>query len=455
MAYLLKTPCGTIRGTTCDYENVAAFKGIRYATAGRWEYPRLVTGWEGIYDATQYGAACWQDRAFLPEAADSFYHKEFRNGCSFTYSEDCLFLNIWVPLNVRKPKGLPVLVYIHGGAYLGCCGHEYPFDDPAWPTKGVIAVTINYRTGPLGFACIQEAAQESGHTGNYGLYDQMAALQWIQNNISAFGGNPKKVTIMGQSAGAMSVQHQCLSPLTHGLFHRAIMVSGGGGISNFPVQPVRKRMAFWNRVMERSGCRDLSQFRELPVDRLFAAWRMEAARKKGVWDHCGPCLDGHFIAENPIKQIRDGHQKNIAYMIGSTGDDMLRVKLHRLARKYCSDQALQGKRSSFAWFFDRSVPGDNSGAWHSTDLWYWFGTMRDCWRPMTDKDRELAELMQCYLTNFAKYGDPNGNGLPLWEAGRPTSRRVMRLDDGNPRMARVSTLALRLSAIAGAFKRIQ
>ena len=457
MAYLLKTPCGPILGTTCDYENVVAFKGIRYATAGRWEYPKLVTDWQGTYDATHYGHCCWQDRAFefSQESEDSFYHKEFRKGCTFTYSEDCLFLNIWVPLNIRKPKGLPVLVYIHGGAYQGCCGHEYPFDDPVWPTKGVITVTVNYRTGPLGFACIQEAAQESGHTGNYGLYDQMAALQWIQSNISAFGGNPRKVTIMGQSAGAMSVQHHCLSPLTHGLFARAVMVSGGGALGNFPVQPVRRRMGFWKKVMERAGCETLEQFRALPVDRLFAAWHIEARPSKGVWAQCGPCLDGHFLVENPVRQIKAGHQKNIPYMIGSTSDDMLRVKLHRQARKYCASQALQGKRSSFAWYFDRKVPGDNSGAWHSIDLWYWMGTMRDCWRPMTEQDHALSELMVGYLTNFAKYGDPNGGGLPLWEAGRPTTRRVMRLGEKPAHMGTVSTLKLRLSAIVGRFKKIR
>ena len=456
MAYLLKTPCGTVRGTDCDHEGVVAFKGIRYATAGRWQYPAPVTGWDGIYDATQYGNCCWQDRAFTEtqETPDNFYFREFRNGSTFYYSEDCLFLNIWVPLNIRKPKGLPVLVYIHGGAYQGCCGHENPFDDPVWPTRGVIAVTVNYRTGPLGFACIKEAAQEAGHTGNYGLYDQMAALQWIQRNISAFGGNPKKVTIMGQSAGAMSVQHHCLSPLTHGLFARAVMVSGGSGIRNFPVQPVRRRMEFWERVMRRAGCENLEQFRALPVGMLFAAWHEEAKRKKGVWNHCGPCLDGHFIAEDPIRQIRAGHQKNISYMIGSTADDMLRVKLHTLAQKYCAAQALQGKRSSFAWYFDRKLPGDKSGAYHSTDLWYWFGTMRDCWRPFTEQDYILSDLMVSYLTNFAKYGDPNGRGLPLWEAGRPTTRRVMCLGEKPPRMARVSKVGLRLRAIAGAFKKV-
>ncbi len=446
MANLIKTPCGVVQGTAAEIPGVVAFKGIRYATAGRWEYPQLVTDWEGIYDASQYGACCWQDRAFNSEEG-SFYHKEFREGDSYTYSEDCLFLNIWIPETVTKGSQLPVLVYIHGGAYQGGCGHEKPFRDPAWPTKGVIAVTLNYRVGPLGFACIEEAANEAGHSGNYGLYDQMAALQWIQNNISAFGGDPKKVTIMGQSAGAMSVQHHCLSPLTYGLFSRAVMSSGGGWLRKFPVKPIEKRYAFWEDVMAEAGCDNLEAFRQLDVEELFRAWRAEAKHNRHVWSHCGPCVDGAFIEEDPIKQLRAGREKNIPYMVGSTSRDMIRGRLARIARHYCADQAREGKRSSFAWFFDRKLPGDKQGAFHSSDLWYWFGTLQNCWRPMEQADFDLSEEMVGYLTNFAKCGDPNGHPLPMWEACRPTSRCVLRIGEGETRMGRVSNIRLAFSSL--------
>jgi len=449
MAYLIKTPCGIIQGTACSVPGVVAFKGIRYATAGRWEYPKQVTAWEGVYDATQYGHCCWQERAFQTEQEqqESFYYKEFREGDTYTYSEDCLFLNIWIPETVKKGSRLPVLVYIHGGAYQGCCGHEKPFDDPVWPTKGVIAVTLNYRLGPLGFACLEEAEQEAGHTGNYGLYDQMTALQWIQDNITAFGGDPKKVTLMGQSAGAMSVQHHCLSPLTYGLFSRAVMVSGGGWLREFPVKPAYKSYDFWNGVMEEAGCENLEQFRELSIEELFRAWRSEARRKRNVWNYCGPCMDDSFIDADPIKQLRAGREKNIPYMVGSTSRDVIRGKLARVARYYCADQAREGKRSSFAWFFDRKLPGDKRGAFHSSDLWYWFGTLRNCWRPMEDKDIALSEQMVCYLTNFAKCGDPNGHPLPMWEAGRPTSARVLRIGEKETRMGRVSNIRLFCSTL--------
>lgn len=449
MAYLIKTPCGIVQGTTCKVPGVVAFKGIRYATAGRWEYPKQVTAWEGVYDASRYGACCWQERAFQTEEelAKSFYHKEFREGDSYTYSEDCLFLNIWIPETVKKGSRLPVLVYIHGGAYQSGCGHEKPFDDPVWPTKGVIAVTLNYRVGPLGFACFEEADGEAGHAGNYGLYDQMTALQWIQDNITAFGGDPGKVTVMGQSAGAMSVQHHCLSSLTYGLFSRAVMVSGGGWLRNFPVQSVNKRYRFWNAVMEEAGCENLRQLRELEIEKLLDAWKVQAKKNRHVWNHCGPCVDGTFIAENPIRQLRAGQEKNIPYMVGSTSRDVIRCKLARVARHYCADQAREGKRSSFAWFFDRKMPGDKRGAFHGSDLWYWFGTLDNCWRPMEEKDLALSQQMVDYLTNFARCGDPNGHPLPMWEASRPTSRRVLRIGEKETRMGWVSNIRLFFSSV--------
>ena len=231
MEKIISTPCGEIRGTDCRLPGVVAFKGLRYATAGRWEYPRLVESWEGVYDATSYGNCSYQPRAFYNEGENlkkAFYYNEFRKGESYTYSEDCLFLNIWVPEDATPDSRLPVLFYIHGGGFVGGCGHEKHFDDPVWPTKGVIGVTINYRLGPMGFLCLPELEEEAGHTGNHVLFDQICALEWVNKNISAFGGDSSKITIMGQSAGAMSVQQICTSPLSEGMFRGAIMSSGCG-----------------------------------------------------------------------------------------------------------------------------------------------------------------------------------------------------------------------------------
>ena len=200
MSFERTTPCGVISGTACQWPGIAAYKGIRYATAGRWEFPVPVTHWDGVYDATQYGACCYQPRAFYDEAAapgKAFYYNEFRKGETYTYSEDCLFLNIWAPADAAPEDRLPVIFYIHGGGFTGGCGHEKHFDGPVWPTKGCVAVTINYRLGPMGFVCLPALAEEAGSTGNYAFLDQLAALQWVRANIAAFGGDPEKVTIAG------------------------------------------------------------------------------------------------------------------------------------------------------------------------------------------------------------------------------------------------------------------
>ena len=438
------TPCGPITGCGCQWPGVAAYKGIRYATAGRWEYPTPVTRWEGTYQATAYGAACYQPRSFYDEAQvpeKAFYYNEFRRGEHYDYSEDCLFLNIWTPADAGPDARLPVLFYIHGGEYIGGCGHEKHFDGPAWPTKGVVAVTVNYRLGPLGFACLPELSAEAGHTGNYGLYDQLCALQWVHDNIAAFGGDPGRVTLMGQSAGAMSVQQLCLSPLTRGLAAGAVMSSGGGVGEEFAATPAPDHYAFWQAVMRRAGCADLAEFRALAPQALFAAWQQEKAADGGRM-RTAPVIDGRLIPREGMAAARRGDQLPVPYLMGSTSEDIVPPIVHRMAKGWCRLQADQGRPAAYAWFFDRRLPGDGNGAWHSSDLWYWFGTLDHCWRPMTAKDRLLSEQMVQYLTNFARTGDPNGGGLPRWEAVRKGQSRVLRLGEGETRMGGVNIAKL-------------
>lgn len=445
MPYLVNTPCGPVQGTSCRLPGVAAYEGIRYAKAGRWEYPIQVKNWDGVYDATSYGHCCYQPRAFYDESQmpeKAFYYNEFRKGETYTYSEDCLFLNVWAPEAAKEGDALPVLVYIHGGGFTGGCGHEKHFDGPVWPTKGVIGVTINYRLGPLGFLCLPELAKEAGHTGNYALYDQLTALRWVQDNISAFGGDPGNVTIMGQSAGAMSVQQLCLSPLTDGLFHRAVMSSGGGVNKMLSAVAPDATYDFWHAVMEKSGCQTLKQFRELPAKELFTVWQTAKKEIKGGGRAVAPCLDNDFIVGTGVDLLAAGKQKNIPYMAGSTSEDIMPPIIFKMSRDWCRAQDEQGKQPGFSWFFDRRLPGDECGAWHSSDLWYWFGTLKNCWRPMTQKDYALSDLMTDYLTNFAKTGDPNGSGLPAWNASQKSQKQVLRLGEGDAHMGNVSMLRL-------------
>ena len=412
MEYTIKTPCGEMRGTATKYEDVVAYKGIRYATAGRFEYPTEVTAWEGVYDATRYGACAYQARSFYDEAQvpkKQFYYNEFRRGEEYTYSEDCLFLNVFAP---RKCEGkLPVIIYIHGGSFTGGCGHEKHFDEPVWASKGVIGVTINYRLGPLGFAVLPELKAEAGCTGNYGLYDQLTAIKWVRRNIEAFGGDSNNITIMGQSAGAMSVQAHCLSPMSKGLFHKAVMCSGGGVSKMLAAAEPEKSYGFWKMIMEKCGAATLDEFKKVPVETLYSVWQEN--KKASMGGGCSPTIDGNLITDKASDVLSRGEQHDIPYLIGTTSHDVVPPILYSMAKKWCNRQS----SPAYLWFFERNLPGDNHGAWHSADLWYWLGTLDNCWRPFTDKDRALSEEMSDRLCAFAKDGNPNTKDYVAWHAG--------------------------------------
>ena len=245
----ITTSLGTIKGI--EENNIEKFLGVRYATAGRWEYPTIVETFEGTYDATDFGASSMQKRSFYKEQDDSFYYNEFRKGEQYSYSEDCFFLNIWKPINCDNA---PIIFYIHGGAFQGGCGNEKHFDGTKYAQNGVIFITCNYRLGPFGFCSLPELKEESGHTGNYGLYDQLAAFHWVKKYIKDFGGNPENITLMGQSAGAMSIQQFCNSPMVRDEIKKAIMTSGGGISQQFTnCIPVEEAYPFWREVLSRFG----------------------------------------------------------------------------------------------------------------------------------------------------------------------------------------------------------
>lgn len=439
MEYIVNTPCGAVRGAAGKQPGTAAYKGIRYATAGRWEYPAVVEHWEGTYDAAHYGACSYQPRSFYNEEENLkkvFYYNEFRKGEHYDYSEDCLFLNVFTPDTAKEGDKLPVLFYIHGGGFTGGCGHEKHFDEPVWAEKGIIGITMNYRLGPLGFACLPELREEAGFTGNYGLFDQVAALKWVQRNIASFGGDPENVTIMGQSAGAMSVQQLSLSPLTEGLFSKAIMSSGAGVSKMLSAAAPDNTFDFWHKVMKIAGCADLAAFRALSAEKLFAAW--DEAKKDTRGGGCFPCMDGRLVVGTGVELLAAKKQHHIPYMAGTTSQDMMPPILYNMTASWITAQEKPG----YLWYFDRQLPGDKAGAWHSSDLWYWFGTLSNCWRPMEDKDRALSEQMVSYLVNFVRSGNPNGAGLPEWVAADGKNPRAMRLGEGKTGMGRPSMLKM-------------
>lgn len=437
------TPCGAVRGTVSEKKDYVIYKGIRYASAERFCLPEEVRRWEGVYEAERFGACSFQPRAFYDEASvpeKAFYYREFREGETYTYSEDCLFLNIWTPLSAENA---PVLFYIHGGGFKGGCGHEKHFDGAAYCRRGIIVVTINYRLGPFGFACMESLKDENGRAGNYGMYDQMAALSWVRRNIKSFGGDPDRITLMGQSAGAMSVQHHCLSPLTDGWFARAVMMSGGGVAREFAAAATMDEASpFWEELDRRLYHDGGKGLREAPPQAVFEAFGRLCKERKDSFLACAPVVDGSFLPESPMAIVKRGGAHAIPYLMGSTSEDIVPPIVHKMAKGWARLQADQGRCPSYAFFFDRQLPGDGCGAWHSSDLWYEFGTLSRSWRPFTPWDYRLSDCMVGYFSNFIRTGNPNGSGLLEWLPMKKGQNQVMRFGDSAIAMGGVSVAKL-------------
>ena len=263
------TACGRIRGI--EAEKHIEFRGIRYAKAKRFEYPEQITHWDGVYDATEFRDCCYQHRAFDDDAkVNAFYHKEFRKGLSFTYSEDCLHLNIWTP---KKTKDCPVLIYIHGGSFTGGSSNEGHISGVKYAENDLIMVAINYRLGPFGFCSHPDIKSKNGACGNQGLFDQTTAVKWVKDNISAFGGNPNKITLMGQSAGAMSIDIHLSNSMCKNDISGAIMMSGAG-LQRFLARPLKpeKTIPFWKEIMKNANVSSMEKLRHIDPKTLYYAW---------------------------------------------------------------------------------------------------------------------------------------------------------------------------------------
>lgn len=405
-----KTKLGEIIGL--DMETYDEFRGIRYATAGRWEYPEICGAWGDTLDATQYGACCYQRRAFEDDAeCNPFYHREFREGQTFTYSEDCQFLNIDVPKNA---KDCPVLIYIHGGSFTGGSADEGHIDGRVYAERGIVFVAINYRLGPYGFCSHPDLADSKGRCGNYGLYDQLTAVKWVNENIGDFGGNSKDITVMGQSAGAMSVDLLISSPLMKGMYNSAILLSGAAiqrSVSK-PFEPEKTRL-FWEDVMDKMGAETLEELKQSDEKTLYYAWLVAQKDFKIAIRYTLPVNDGELItAENfNMKTIPD-----VPLLLGITLTDMAPIALEIFTKQYAK-RAENNKNKCFVYSFNRNLPGDTKGAWHAGDLLYIFDTLGKNWRPFGRVDYEISKQMIESITAFVKTKDPNCDLIPKWEAG--------------------------------------
>lgn len=433
---IVNTKYGKIEGITENGCHI--FKGIPYAKPPigelRFRKPQKPEPWSGIYKADHF-----RNKSMQGPARPGFYKKEFYDNPEFETepSEDSLYLNIWIPENETEEK-LPVAVYVHGGAFLGGAGSNLPFVCDHLAKAGVIIVTINYRLGGFGFLCHPllgvEGENEAG--GNYGLWDQLAAFEWVKENIECFGGDSHNITAFGQSAGAMSLQALAVTQKARGAFDKMILQSGGGYKNPLAeYRSIERASEVAEDVLEALGIREKEWMRseekkrealrllhETSTNEMMRAMGVAMGKvfeqKKGM--PFVPVIDGELIEKDGNQLIEEGKYHAIPYLLGSNAEDMTTEgqTVHRPE----SNRMLQGDISfanrvnektdtpAYVYYFRRKLPGDDSGAFHSAELWYVFGSLEYCWRPMEEADYKLSNRMIRYWSSFMKNGNPNENG---------------------------------------------
>ncbi|MDD3183668.1 MAG: carboxylesterase family protein, partial [Alphaproteobacteria bacterium] len=262
--------------------------------------------------------------------------------------------------------------------------------------------------------------KDTGRSGNYGMYDQIAAMQWIHDNITAFGGDPENVMVFGQSAGAGSTISLFCSPLMKGLMQKAVVHSG---IGNFLPKDIVYEVG--KQFVAHCGYQSPLEMRDIPAEKImeyFRTFSPKIAMDRNIRLAYGPYVDGYALLESYKDCIDNGNYNNVQFMMGSAKDDMsgnaprpwMPEAMNQSMREFILKNEEHGRKESYLYFFSRPMPGDDSGSWHSCDLWYIHGTLSRCWRPFEEYDYKLSDTMVTYWTNFMKKGDPNGEDLPEW-----------------------------------------
>ncbi|HZZ19396.1 MAG TPA: carboxylesterase family protein [Opitutaceae bacterium] len=474
----VKVANGVLEGTV-EEDGVRTFKGIAYALPPvgnlRWREPQPVANWDGVRQATQFG----------PRPVQGYHNWPDMITRSPSMDEDCLYLNVWTRA-AAATDALPVLVYFHGGGLVAGDGSELRYDGASDARKGVVVVTVNYRLGILGFFSHPELTSESPHkaSGNYGFMDEVAALKWVQENIAAFGGDPHRVTIDGQSAGSMSVCAMMTTPLARGLFQGAIGESGsilGNPVEYTKAQGEQEGVDFAAKV----GAPSLAALRAMAADKLIALTADRTIARTTV-------VDGYVFPETPEEIFFTGRQANVPLLAGWNSAEMQTsqvlgdkpatpenfaaavntfygAKAPRVLEVYkattnaealqaaedlASDRSIgyrtwkwtdmhakSGGKPVFRYFYSQRMPperngpnGPSLGAAHSDEIPYALGNLKIFnifkWE---DVDYKAAEVTQAYWVNFIKTGNPNGDGLPKWTWMQGSIPQVMDLS-ANPHL---------------------
>jgi len=432
-----KTIYGVVEGVRGNNQGYTIFKGIPFAAppvgALRFAPPQPPAPWEGVRLCDKWPKTCMQMQGSFGLFTKEFYPapKEM--------DEDCLYLNIWTPAAEPGEK-LPVLFWIHGGGFGGGFSYEQKFDGEAACKRGCVQVTIQYRCNGFGFFAHPKIKEKYGHTGNQGILDQIAALRWVRENIAAFGGDPDNITVHGQSAGAMSVRILLTSPLCRGLMKRVIIQSGGCLNEWHSFDTEAGQASFGEELLEKAGM-TFDEIMALPAEEVYA--RLTAAtHRDGPSMVFLPCVDGYVLEKMPGAALGAGETNAESIMTGFVeGDARLQAMSGQISgteRAACFGSVIAlgrqrnrtGRAPIYGYYFDRHLPGDDNGAWHSSEMWYMFGTLHRCWRPWTAYDYELSDVMADYWCAFARTGDPNTAGREVWPAYTAETPAVMHFGDG-------------------------
>ncbi|MCQ2058560.1 MAG: carboxylesterase family protein [Bacteroidaceae bacterium] len=443
---------GQVQGVSTDIKGVTVYRGIPFAAPptgqNRWRAPQPVIPWEGVKICDTFGHPPFQ-AAHYPGG----YTTEWGYGDEAPYSEDCLYLNVWTKKPGKTDAKLPVAIWIFGGGMREGWGSEPEFDGQEWAAKDVVLVSFNYRVGPFGFfAHPLISAEDPEHaTGNWGMLDQIEAMKWVQKNIEQFGGDPDNVMIFGQSAGSRSVKFLCSSPLTKGLFNKAVIMSGSGLVkprsNSMGMQQSMTTLAqaeeSTKEVMDWANLKTLSQMRNAGTETIFALATIyqQVTGKRSILTAApiSPYIDSYTLPESFDDACLDNSLAQVPYLIGYTLNDAGNMGTQIV--DFCLNREEMGGKA-YAYQFARPLPDDGNhpevtqrlrGAFHSSDLWFVFKSLKHCWRPWTEGDWDLSEKMLTAWSNFAKYGDPNGADGGEWKPLTKENRQFMifKLDEND------------------------